>query len=116
MGIGLLGRESQQRWSDFLLLGGLLGISSCLKNKGAISVTDFNNIKELGIYVVNPVNETGDFFTDSTANSPVGAYDHGNIIVFNNTQIYIPDMYSTSGIFLRLIGIWGWFKINTIKL
>lgn len=97
-------------------LGGLLGISSCLKNKGAISVTDFNNIKELGIYVVNPVNETGDIFTDSTANSPVGAYDHGNIIVFNNTQIYIPDMYSTSGIFLRLIGIWGWFKINTIKL
>lgn len=99
-----------------MLLGELLGISSCLKNKGAISVTDFNNIKELGIYVVNPVNETGDFFTDSTANSPVGAYDHGNIIVFNNTQIYIPDMYSTSGIFLRLIGIWGWFKINTIKL
>lgn len=98
------------------VLGGLLGISSCLKNKGAISVTDFNNIKELGIYVVNPVNETGDIFTDSTANSPVGAYDHGNIIVFNNTQIYIPDMYSTSGIFLRLIGIWGWFKINTIKL
>ena len=26
MGIGLLGRESQQRWSDFLLLGELLPI------------------------------------------------------------------------------------------
>lgn len=28
MGIGLLGRESQQRWPDFLLLGGLLEVSS----------------------------------------------------------------------------------------
>ena len=41
MGIGLLGRESQQRWSDFLLLGGLIGIASCIKDKG-MKVVDAN--------------------------------------------------------------------------
>lgn len=99
-----------------IILGGLMKISSCLKYKGGISVTDFNDIKELGIYFVNGVNETGNNFTSLTANSPVGVYKYGNIFVFKNTQIYIPDAYEASGIYLRLIGTWGWFKINTAKL
>lgn len=32
MGIGLLGRESQQRWSDFLLLGELIGTATANKD------------------------------------------------------------------------------------
>ena len=40
-------------------LGELLGISSCLKSKNLTPITDFDNIKELGIYLVNATNETG---------------------------------------------------------
>ena len=47
--IGLLGRESQQRWSDFLLLGGLLEVSSV----GTIDLkpdVDVNMKLQEGIY------------------------------------------------------------------
>lgn len=91
-----------------------MGISNCLKYKNVTPVTDFNNIQELGIYLVIATNETGEHFTDLTANSPVGAYRHGNVIVFKNTQVYIPDMYSSDsrfGVFIRVFGQ-PWFKIN----
>ncbi len=43
MGIGLLGRESQQRWSDFLLLGGLLPVATAEKN-GLMSIRNYRRM------------------------------------------------------------------------
>lgn len=47
MGIGLLGRESQQRWSDFLLLGGLLPFTTFLKPYKSYENVVYDNKTEL---------------------------------------------------------------------
>ena len=57
MGIGLLGRESQQRWSDFLLLGGLIGINETwFRNRGnirgKINLDDFKNAGAYSLFDV----------------------------------------------------------------
>lgn len=46
MGIGLLGRESQQRRSDFLLLGGLLPVATAEKN-GLMSIKNYRRMGRL---------------------------------------------------------------------
>ena len=95
MGIGLLGRKSQQRRSDFLLLGGLLPDSlGFFKPYTPVSGQDLDQMLNMGFYKIQPLD-----LSSSNPNLPEGAYSYGSLIVFDNpldnekrkVQIYIPN-------------------------
>ena len=110
MEIGLLGWKSQQQRSDFLLLGGLIGVdNTIIKNKNS-RVTDFNKAVEAGVYQVNLTNNI-----PPEANGPTSVYGNGILIVFTSIefigQIYIPLMYlNIDNIYIRERNSSDWFK------
>lgn len=87
MGIGLLGRKSQQRRSDFLLLGGLIGINDTWIRK-RFAIKDCNTAIA-GAYNVDDT---------TTNNFPTGAYKYGTLLVVNSgffgSQYFVPDNFN----------------------
>lgn len=84
MVIGLLGRKSQQRRSDFPLLGGLftnLKLFPFMRRGILEQNTDFNNITESGIYTYTSLAS----FTNSPDN------DYGILLVFNGSGYLIQE-------------------------
>ena len=84
MVIGILGRESQQRRSDFPLLGELftnLKLFPFMRRGILEQNTDFNNITESGIYTYTSLAS----FTNSPDN------DYGILLVFNGSGYLIQE-------------------------
>ena len=113
MGIGLLGRESQQRWSDFLLLGELLPDSLGF-------LRGYNNPASLD------TNINGIYNTNESVQGtwPLYAHKYGVLVVlcsksFGAAQIYISD--GTENIYVRksynLGKTWGeWLLIKGVNI
>lgn len=110
MGIGLLGRKSQQRRSDFLLLEGLLGINDTWYRRRSGSITDFNEFKEVGYMFVDKV--------QSMDNKPKTSSNYGFLetIAINDVTLKQTHVDFQSRFFIRVCnnGTWtDWKQMQT---
>jgi hypothetical protein len=120
MEIGLLGRKSQQRRSDFLLLGELIGTATANKDglmskngfleRSKGNTLDFNDYTISGMWV----------FSDTGFINGPSVYKGGILLVFktvNGNILQICCDY-TNSIFIRIYwGEWkSWSQITTVAV
>lgn len=95
-------------------------INSIFHNNGLRKITDFNELRDIGLYFMS--------FTDETVNAPSGSYEYGILVVFDategtnrrTTQVYFPDFMKNSAKYLPRIrnaynNSWGdWLTISVL--